>query len=417
VAVKRGLDIELKRALVNHEIVPYLQPLVDLRSRRTIGFEILARWLHPARQMIHPAEFIPVAEKAGLIGVLSEALLEHTCSAASAVRADFQLALNLSPLQLRDPALPKRLQGIAEGAGVSFGRLSFEITESSFVDDFDLAFRILGNLKALGARLALDDFGTGYSGLRHLQMLPFDTIKIDAGFVRTMTTRTESRKIVAAVVGLSQNLGLALIAEGIESQGQLDMLRCLGCSVGQGWLFGRPVPAAQAFTEFEEEEPPEDNRAMTHVAEQVALRLEALPNECLAQLRTLYVGTLVGLGFLDPHLRYVAVNERLAEMHGLPVGAHIGRTVNEILPDDLVREIEPRLQRALAGETITNFVIHGSPEAGQPPRLLQACYQPVRDVTGEIFGVSVAVIDRVEHTASLPSNKMQPFNLVPLPTA
>jgi EAL domain-containing protein (putative c-di-GMP-specific phosphodiesterase class I) len=415
--VKKGLDIELKRALVNHEVVPYLQPIVDLRSRRTIGFEILARWLHPAGQMIHPAEFIPVAEKAGLIGALSEALLQHACSAASAVRADFQLALNLSPSQLRDPALPKRLQRIAEDAGISFGRLSFEITEGSFVDDFDLAFRILGNLKALGARVALDDFGTGYSGLRNLQMLPFDTIKIDAEFVRTMTTRTESRKIVAAVVGLSQNLGLTLVAEGIESQGQLDMLRCLGCSVGQGWLFGRPVPAAQAFTEFKKGEPPEGNRAMTHVAEQVALRLEALPNKCLAQLRTLYVGTLVGLGFLDRYLRYVAVNERLAEMHGLPVGAHIGRTVNDILPDDLVREIEPRLQRALAGETITNFVMHACPKAGQPPRLLHACYQPVRDVTGEISGVSVAVIDRMEHTASLPSNKMQPINFLPLPTA
>ncbi len=138
------------------------------------------------------------------------------------------------------------VQTILDETGLPAHRLELEITESALVSDIDLARELLGELKSLGVRLALDDFGTGYSSLRHLQMLPFDKLKIDAGFVRAMRSDIESRKIVAAVVGLGHSLGLVTVAEGVEEVGTAALLRELGCDIGQGWLFGRPGSAQTA---------------------------------------------------------------------------------------------------------------------------------------------------------------------------
>ena len=230
-----NLARELPGALQRNEIVPYYQPIVDLQTRRVVGFEVLARWHRAPHQIINPLEFIPLAETAGLIGDLTERQLRNACLAAADWPADIQLSVNISPLLLQDAGLPDRLHRIAGEARFPFCRLVFEITECAEIEDFDIARSILGNLKSLGAHLALDDFGTGYSGLRYLQMLPFDQLKLDAAFVRTMTTHRESRKIVAAVMGLCQNLGLAAVAEGIESDSQLEMLRSLGYGGGQGF--------------------------------------------------------------------------------------------------------------------------------------------------------------------------------------
>lgn len=240
------LEGELRQAIADDMIVPHFQPLVEIETGRLIGFEMLARWPHPTRGMVPPAEFIPVAEEIGLIGPMTERLLRLACGIATTWPAGVSLACNVSALQLRDRGLPAMVRAALDESGFPAHRLELEITESALVGDLDLARTLLGELKALGVRLALDDFGTGYSSLRHLQMLPFDKIKIDASFVGAMANDVESRKIVAAVVGLGHSLGLPTVAEGVEEPETAALLRGLGCDVGQGWLFGRPGPAEAA---------------------------------------------------------------------------------------------------------------------------------------------------------------------------
>jgi PAS domain S-box-containing protein len=405
-----NLASELARALDRNEIVPYYQPIVNLQTRRIEGFELLARWQHPIGQTIGPAEFIPAAEKLGLIGALTERLLRQACAHAANWPAHIQLSVNISSLQLHDSGLPEQISEIVQQARFPFQRLILEITESAVIDDLDLARLILDDLRSLGAHLALDDFGTGYSGLHHLQELPFDLLKVDAIFVRTLCTKAESRKIVAAVMGLCQSLKLATVAEGIENDGQWEMLRCLGYDSGQGWLFGRPTPAAETETLLKNEQSAAARHSVAQIAEQVALRLEAMPMQCLWQLKALYEGAPVGLAFLDPELRYLAVNECLAEMHGLPTAAFLGRAVAEVFPEG-IKSIEPRLRRTLAGEIIKDIKTRHGSVAGRPARLLQSSYQPVRDPAGEVIGVSVAVVDVTNHesaTASKSNGHFEP---------
>ncbi len=180
------------------------------------------------------------------MGPMTERLLRRACRAAAAWPAGVTLACNVSPVQLRDRGLPAIVRVALAESRLPPGRLEIELTESALLEDFGLAREILGELKALGVRLSLDDFGTGYSSLKHLQALPIDKIKIDAGFVRSMAENAESRKIVAAVVGLGQSLGLPTVAEGVEDAASACLLAKLGCTVGQGWLFGRAVPEREA---------------------------------------------------------------------------------------------------------------------------------------------------------------------------
>ncbi len=243
---RAALASELRAALTADALEPHFQPLVDLGTGRLVGFEMLARWPHPRRGQVPPAEFVPIAEDTGLIGPMTERLLRRACRAATAWPAGVTLACNISPVQLRDRGLPAIVRAALAESGLPPGRLEIELTESALLDDFGLAREILGELKALGVRLSLDDFGTGYSSLRHLQALPIDKIKIDAGFVRSMAESAESRKIVAAVVGLGQSLGLPTVAEGVEDAAAAGLLAGLGCNVGQGWLFGRAMPEGEA---------------------------------------------------------------------------------------------------------------------------------------------------------------------------
>ncbi len=252
VRARAQLEADLRRAVERQEIVPYFQPLVAFATGAIAGFEMLARWPSPAVSptigptigpVIGPGEFIPIAESLGLIGPLTECLLRQACRAAAGWPPHLVLACNISPVQLRDRGLPAMVQAVLAETGLPAERLELEITESALLDDIDLARTLLRELKALGVSLALDDFGTGYSSLRHLQVLPFDKLKIDASFVGAMVNDPESRKIVAAVLGLSDSLGLVSVAEGIEDESTAAQLRDLGCDVGQGWLFGRPQPS------------------------------------------------------------------------------------------------------------------------------------------------------------------------------
>lgn len=238
------LENDLRRAIADDAIIPYFQPLVAMTTGRLIGVEMLARWPHPTRGMVPPVAFIPLAEDLGLIGALTDRLLRRACIATVHWPDHFTVACNVSPLQLRDVGLPAMIDDILRETGFPAHRLEIEVTESALVGDLPLARALLGQLKALGVRLALDDFGTGYASLKHLHSLPFDKLKIDASFVAAMATDRESGKIVSAVVGLGHSLGLSTVAEGVETEEVASLLRDLGCDVGQGWLYGRPVPAA-----------------------------------------------------------------------------------------------------------------------------------------------------------------------------
>ena len=246
VKVRARLEHDVRQAIAQEDIVPFFQPQVRAGSRELIGFEVLARWPHATRGMVSPVDFIPVVEDIGLIKPMSESLLRRACRVAANWPPHIIVAFNVSPVQLRDDDLLGIVSSALEDTGLPPHRLEIEITESALVADFDLARRVLLDLKMLGVRLALDDFGTGYSSLRHLQLLPFNTLKIDASFVSVMAHDEESRKIAAAVVGLGQSLGLTIVAEGVEEAETATLLESMNCDVGQGWLYGRPGPSDDA---------------------------------------------------------------------------------------------------------------------------------------------------------------------------
>ncbi len=237
---------DLRDAVHADLIVPHFQPLVELGTGRIIGFEMLARWIDPVRGAVPPSDFIPIAEELGLIGKMTECLLRRACRAAASWPADISLACNISPQQLQDDGLVRMIRRVLDEVRFPPHRLELEVTENALVGDLATANDILRELKALGIRLALDDFGTGYSSLRHLQTLPFDTLKIDASFVSAMADDKESHKIVSAVIGLGRSLDLRIVAEGVETPETFVLLHALDCDVGQGWLFGRPCSAADA---------------------------------------------------------------------------------------------------------------------------------------------------------------------------
>ena len=234
------LEGELRQAIGEGAIVPYFQPLIDMTTGRLIGVEMLARWPHPTRGTILPAKFISIAEDLGLIGPLTEHLMRQSCLSARSWPGQLTLACNISPTQLRDQRLPSMVSALLHETGFPAHRLELEVTESALMGDIALARTLLNEVKALGVRLALDDFGTGYSSLRHLQTLPFDKLKIDASFVGAMTSDEESWKIVAAVIGLGQSLGLSTVAEVVETAETAAQLRSMGCNMGKAGCLAGP---------------------------------------------------------------------------------------------------------------------------------------------------------------------------------
>src|ERR1700733_994419 len=341
---------DARRALEDDEFVPFFQPLVTLRDGQLAGFEILARWLHPSAGIVPPDKFIPIAEKDGWIGALSMMVLRKALSAAKCIPDPLTLAVNFSPFQLRDPGLPRQVEAVAREFDFSLHRIVIEVTESALVDNLEVAQGIAKDLKALGCKIALDDFGTGYSSLLHLQSLPFDELKVDRSFVGSVDERRQSRKIVSAVVGLGQSLGLTTIAEGIEKREQAEMLLWLGCEMGQGWLFGKPLPAEALPTMIAMPRERISISASTSFWKEVSGN--GLPSQRLAQLQAVYDGAPVGLVFLDRNLRYVHLNQRLADLNGSPAEEHLGKTPAEMVPA-LFQKFEVFIRRALQGEAIS----------------------------------------------------------------
>ena len=385
---------DLRRALENNEIVPYFQPLVELRTGLLSGFEALARWQHPQRGLILPNEFIPLAEKSGLHGLLTGSLLRAVFAAARDIPQHLTLSVNISLTQLTDLTLPRHILSAAQNANFPLSRLILEITESALVGNTEHAARIANELKEQGSRLALDDFGTGYSSLRHLQLLPFDELKIDASFVRTMTHTRESRKIAAAIVGLGNSLSLTTVAEGVESQTIADMLLWLGCDIGQGWLYGRPVPPEQLSESLAERLKPPNATEPRSADAGLPHSFEALPAQRFAQLNAIYDGVPVGLCFLDRNLRYVSVNKRLAEIHNLPVASHLGRHMSEILGPEKFAHWEPYLLNSLKGEPFSEVEARcPDPHHPEITRTFLISFQPARDEADEVIGVSLSLVD------------------------
>lgn len=384
----------VEAALANGEFIPFFQPVIAMRSGELIGFEVLARWSDPAHGIIGPDDFIPAAERDGWISELTAQLLRQAFSAVAALPQRVQLAFNIAALQLHDPALPKLISDLASEVGFPLQSVCLELTESALVWDSEVACQIAHALKELGCELALDDFGTGYSSLSILQSLPFDVLKVDRSFIESMMTSKESRKIVAAVVGLGQSLGITTVAEGIETDEQDEMLLWLGCDRGQGWLYGYPVPATDlpgvvAAAGRQRKEPRHAVEGMQH--RRSLSEFDVLPTTRLAQLRAVYDGAPVGLAFLDREMRYVTLNRRLAEMNGPPMSAHLGRTVKEMIPG-MYPIVEPFIRQALAGEPVLAEVEKPASEPNGGRTILLS-YEPARDEAGEVVGVSVSLVD------------------------
>jgi len=387
---------ELRRALDNDEIVPHFQPIVELRTGELSGFEVLARWHSSPEGVILPANMIGLAEKHGLIGTLAQQVFSKAFADASNFGSPLKLSVNLSPIQLQDPAVSRQIEEMAANSSFPLSRLTIEITESALLKDLISAKSIARELKELGCRLSLDDFGTGYSSLAHLQSLPFDELKIDRSFVSHMTKKRESRKIVAAIVGLGHSLGMSTVAEGIETEEQADMLLWLGSELGQGWYFGRPTPV-EAISSVISKPPRPTALGLAGPGEDWSVSsLEAFPAQRLAQLQAIYDGAPVGLCFLDCELRYVSLNKRLAENNGASVADHLGKTVKEMVPA-LYPRVESYLLRALAGERIAEVEIPRPRKESAEQEWILISYQPAFDEADEVIGVSVSVMDITEH--------------------
>ncbi len=242
------LESDLRRALGSAELVPFFQPVVDVRTGAILGVEALVRWQHPERGLLAPADFLPIAEETGLIVPLGRQVLRAACMQAQRWRdelgVDVKLAVNLSVAELDQPDLIEAVEDALAAAGAEPGSLCLEITEHALMTDASHCLENLAALDALGVRLALDDFGTGYSSLAYLRRLPIDVLKIDRAFM-TVALEPADAAIIEAIIGLARALGLRTVAEGIETDGQWAELKRLGCDDAQGYLFSRPLPAAE----------------------------------------------------------------------------------------------------------------------------------------------------------------------------
>ena len=243
---RRSLEIDLRRALALKQFDLAFQPQIHLETGQVTGFEALLRWNHPERGPVSPAQFIPLAEEIGLIVSIGEWALRAACREAASWAQPASIAVNLSPVQFRGGKLVETVMNVLAQTGLDPARLELEITEGALLENTDSVLDVLNGLRALGVKISMDDFGTGYSSLSYLQKFPFDKIKIDQSFVRGMEGNAECGAIVRAIARLGASLGMRTTAEGVETASQLDAIRAEGCTEVQGYLTGRPMPAAQA---------------------------------------------------------------------------------------------------------------------------------------------------------------------------
>jgi diguanylate cyclase (GGDEF)-like protein len=239
---RRELEQSLRKALTADEFELWYQPIVDVASNRIMAFEALIRWRDPRLGLIPPHAFIPLAEEIGLIVPIGAWAIRQACITAARWPDNIRVAVNLSPIQFRNPDLVSEVSTALLCSGLTPDRLELEITEAALLENSEATIAVLYQLRELGVRLAMDDFGTGYSSLNYLQSFPFDRIKIDRSFVSDIARSTASLNIVRAVVALARGLGMAVTAEGVETHEQRRAVAAEGCAEMQGFLFSKPVP-------------------------------------------------------------------------------------------------------------------------------------------------------------------------------
>ena len=241
------LERDLRMALICGQYELHYQPQIDAANGQVAGVEALIRWRHPERGLVPPLKFIPIAEETGAIDAIGAWVLEEACRQLAAWHAQgierLRMAVNLSAHQLRSTELLTQVQGAMEKYGIRAGELELEVTESAAMQDPERAIGRLEALRALGVVLAIDDFGTGYSSLAYLKLLPIDTLKLDRAFVRDIEIDENDAAISAATLALAHNLGLKVVAEGVETEAQREFLTAHQCDFLQGYLFGKPEPA------------------------------------------------------------------------------------------------------------------------------------------------------------------------------
>jgi diguanylate cyclase (GGDEF)-like protein/PAS domain S-box-containing protein len=249
---RRSLEQDLRDAIIQGGLDLHYQPVVHTVTERITGFEALLRWTHPVLGPLSPAKFIPIAEDAGLIAPIGEWALRKACEDLAKWPESVRVAVNVSPLQFANPALPAIITNALAAAQVNPARLELEITESVFLNDDEGTDAMFAALKRVGVRLALDDFGTGYSSLGYLKKAPFDKIKIDQSFVRGATiTGSRNGAIIASIVSLAEALGMETTAEGVETLDELDLVRMLGCSHVQGFIYAKPMSLEEASVQLQ----------------------------------------------------------------------------------------------------------------------------------------------------------------------
>ncbi len=245
IMLRREIEHDLRQALAEDQLVVHYQPLMELERGIEVGFEALLRWNHPQKGMISPADFVPIAESSGMIVPMGNWVLEQSCRLAATLQKKLSVAVNISPAQFKSGKLVDVVSAALKKHALAPHRLELEITESLFLEKSSETLDILKSLKELGVVIALDDFGTGYSGLGYLNSFPIDKIKIDRSFIKNLGLERRSKELVRAAINMGHSLGLMTLAEGIETQDQLDILRSLGCQQGQGFLFSPAIPAGR----------------------------------------------------------------------------------------------------------------------------------------------------------------------------
>jgi EAL domain-containing protein (putative c-di-GMP-specific phosphodiesterase class I) len=247
---KLQIEVDLKWAIANQKFVLFYQPIIDLSTNEIYGFEALIRLKNNANEIISPAKFIPIAEETGLIKEIGwwviETACEQICQWQKFFDVKLMMTINLSAIQLRQINLVKRLEHILNHFSLSKSLVKLEITESCLIDAASPELKILKQLKNLGIKLCIDDFGTGYSSLSCLHEFPIDTLKIDKSFVNRIGKITGDTEVVQTIITLAHRLGMDVVAEGIETVMQLRLLKNLGCELGQGYLFAKPLPVDEA---------------------------------------------------------------------------------------------------------------------------------------------------------------------------
>ncbi len=242
---RRAMEFDLRQAVMCGEFELHYQPLVSIRDRKIAGCEALMRWRHPKRGLVSPTEFIPVAEDAGIVNQLGEWALRTACMEAVTWRDDIVIAVNVSSVQFKNDSLVQLVMDSLAESGLPPQRLELEITESVLLHDNETTLRVLHQIKTLGVRISMDDFGTGYSSLNYLRRFPFDKVKIDRSFIENIADDPSSLAIVQAVISIAKSRDIATTAEGVETKEQLELLRALGCTEMQGFLFSKAKPAAE----------------------------------------------------------------------------------------------------------------------------------------------------------------------------